>query len=110
MPLTLFFKMSRGGLLRDSLRLYHVVRARNLEQAEERRFVASARTRVVEQAEENQFLSGFEDEFVHAVDADLICPICKWALRSPILTSCGHRFCKGCIDELCKRLVVILLV
>lgn len=53
--------------------------------------------------EGRQQLSGYEEEFVNAVDEDLICPICKLPLRSPVLTSCGHRFCKGCIDELCKR-------
>ncbi|XP_078351045.1 uncharacterized protein LOC144635808 isoform X2 [Oculina patagonica] len=53
--------------------------------------------------EGHQLLSGYEDEFVNAVDEDLTCPVCKLPLRSPVLTSCGHRFCKGCIDELCKR-------
>ncbi len=56
------------------------------------------------QPEGNQFIYGYEEEFINAVDEDLICPICKLPLRFPTLTSCGHRFCKGCIDELCVRL------
>lgn len=59
--------------------------------------------------EGNRFLSGYEDKFVNAVDEDLLCPICKLPLRSPVVTSCGHRFCKGCIDELCKRSVLSVL-
>jgi hypothetical protein len=27
------------------------------------------------------------------------CPICLNWLKDPMLTSCGHRFCKGCLDE-----------
>ena len=62
-----------------------------------------------EPPEGNQFLFGYEDEFVNSVDEDLLCPICKLPLRSPVVTSCGHRFCKGCIDELYKRLVSSVL-
>lgn len=59
--------------------------------------------------EPSEFLSGYEDEFVNAVDEDFLCAICELPLRSPVVTSCGHRFCKGCIEELCKRLVSSVL-
>ncbi|KAL9954835.1 hypothetical protein ACROYT_G042416 [Oculina patagonica] len=57
----------------------------------------------MQQLQGNQLLSGYEEEFVNAVDEDLTCPVCRLPLRSAVLTSCGHRFCKGCIDELCRR-------
>ena len=52
---------------------------------------------------QNQFLCGYEVEFVDTVDEDLECGICKLPLRTPVQTSCGHRFCKGCLDQHFKR-------
>ena len=53
----------------------------------------------------NTSLGGHEDEFVNAVDDELHCPICQLALKEPMLTKCGHRFCRTCLDEHFKRLV-----
>lgn len=38
------------------------------------------------------------DEFA-APEARFECPICLAWLRDPVLTSCGHRFCRNCIQE-----------
>lgn len=32
-----------------------------------------------------------------APEARFECPICLAWLRDPVLTSCGHRFCRNCI-------------
>ena len=64
--------------------------------------------RVLETRITNQFLSGYDVEFVNAVDEDLFCSICKLPLRKPVQTKCGHRFCKGCIDKVCERLAFAL--
>ncbi|KAK3736824.1 hypothetical protein RRG08_000575 [Elysia crispata] len=35
--------------------------------------------------------------FVRAIDQHLRCPICSHALESPVLTPCGHTFCRPCL-------------
>ncbi|CAH3170510.1 unnamed protein product [Porites evermanni] len=47
--------------------------------------------------------SGYDEEFVSEVDDDLQCVICQLPLKEPVLTRCGHRFCKGCLEEHLKR-------
>ena len=42
---------------------------------------------------------GYEEDFVNPVDDDLQCSICQSALRNPVLTRCGHRFCRGCLER-----------
>ena len=38
------------------------------------------------------------DEFLHPpLESKYECSICLLGLREPVQTSCGHRFCKGCI-------------
>ena len=39
------------------------------------------------------------EDFVNPVDDDLQCSICQSALRDPVLTRCGHRFCRGCLER-----------
>ena len=46
---------------------------------------------------------GFEYEFVSAVFDEYYCLICQLPLRVPVLTRCGHRYCKECLDEAMKR-------
>ena len=52
----------------------------------------------------NTSLGGYEDEFVDAVDEYWHCAICQLPLKEPILTRCGHRFCKECINAHFERL------
>ena len=51
--------------------------------------------------------SGYEDEFVNAVDEDLHCSICRLPLKEAVQTGkCGHRFCRQCLDEHFRRFVI----
>ena len=43
--------------------------------------------------------SGYEEDFVEEVEEDFQCPICHLPLKEPVQTRCGHRYCKGCLDE-----------
>ena len=53
--------------------------------------------------------SGYDDEFVNSVDEDLHCSICHLPLKEAVQTGkCGHRFCRQCLDEHFRRLVVLL--
>lgn len=49
--------------------------------------------------------SGFTEHFLNAVEDDLQCSICHLPLNKPVLTRCGHRFCKECLGEHFRRLV-----
>nr|XP_053628633.1 TNF receptor-associated factor 6-A-like [Cherax quadricarinatus] len=40
---------------------------------------------------------GYDYEFVPPLDSKYECAICLLGLRSPVQTTCGHRFCKECI-------------
>ncbi|XP_022792754.1 TNF receptor-associated factor 6-like [Stylophora pistillata] len=41
---------------------------------------------------------GYDEEFERPLEEGRhVCPICRLGLREPFQTSCGHRFCKGCI-------------
>ena len=41
-------------------------------------------------------------KFVDRLDERLACPICKNVYNEPWQTSCGHRFCKSCLDPLLR--------
>lgn len=45
------------------------------------------------------FLAGYDYEFVPSLDNKHMCPICLLALRDPVQTECGHRFCQPCISR-----------
>ena len=47
--------------------------------------------------------SGFDEEFVYEVEDDFLCLICQLALKEPVLTRCGHRFCNACLEEHLRR-------
>ena len=49
--------------------------------------------------------SGYDDNFINPVDDDLQCSICCLPLREPVLTRCGHRFCRECLEQHWKRFV-----
>ncbi|XP_078490796.1 zinc finger protein [Ciona intestinalis] len=40
---------------------------------------------------------GYDYEFIPSLDNKYMCPICLLALRDPVQTECGHRFCHLCI-------------
>ncbi|PFX17392.1 TNF receptor-associated factor 4 [Stylophora pistillata] len=42
--------------------------------------------------------SGHNEDFVGAVDEDFQCVICHLPLKEPVLTRCGHRYCKQCLE------------
>ena len=48
---------------------------------------------------------GYDEDFVNPIDEDLQCSICYVALREPVLTRCGHRFCKECLERHMARYV-----
>lgn len=56
------------------------------------------------EAQANPSLGGYDEEFVNAVEDELLCAICQLTLKEPILTKCGHRFCRQCLDEHFKSL------
>ena len=31
------------------------------------------------------------------------CVSCKLLLKEPVQTTCGHRFCKSCVDEIIRK-------
>ncbi|XP_074632134.1 TNF receptor-associated factor 3-like [Acropora palmata] len=41
--------------------------------------------------------------FILEPDERLICPICKTVFKEPWQTSCGHRFCKLCLESLLRE-------
>ena len=43
--------------------------------------------------------SGHDEDFVEEVEEDFQCLICLLPLKEPVLTRCGHRYCKECLDE-----------
>ena len=47
--------------------------------------------------------SGYEYDFVSTVFDEYHCLICQLPLREPVLTRCGHRYCKRCLNEAIKR-------
>ena len=51
-----------------------------------------------------QLPSGYEEDFAIAVEDDFNCLICQLPLKEPVLTRCGHRFCKECLEEHLRRL------
>ena len=55
------------------------------------------------EAPRNRLPSGYDEDFVDAVEDELLCLICHLALREPDLTRCGHRFCKECLEEHFRR-------
>jgi len=70
-------------------------------------FEASRLERNMAEALANLSLGGYDEEFVNAVEDELQCAICQLPLKEPVLTKCGHRFCKQCLNEHFKRLAFL---
>ena len=47
--------------------------------------------------------SGHDEQFVNPPDEDLHCIICFLPSKEPVLTRCGHRFCRQCLEEFLRR-------
>ena len=43
---------------------------------------------------------------LNPIDDDLQCLICFLPLREPVLTKCGHRFCRECLEHHMTRFVI----
>ncbi|XP_071501655.1 TNF receptor-associated factor 6-like [Diadema antillarum] len=43
--------------------------------------------------------SGYEARFKTPLDQKYLCPVCLAALRDPMQTKCGHRFCRACLTR-----------
>ena len=61
------------------------------------------------EARANLSLGGYDDKFVNKLDDDLICGICILPLNNPMLTRCGHRFCRVCLDGHLNRYSVLVI-
>ncbi|KAL9956535.1 hypothetical protein ACROYT_G038023 [Oculina patagonica] len=48
----------------------------------------------VQQAEQ-----GYDELFDPPLESRYQCSLCHLGLREPVQTSCGHRFCRGCIES-----------
>ena len=44
-----------------------------------------------------------------SIDDDLLCLICQLPLREPVLTRCGHRFCRQCLEKHLARFAPVYL-
>lgn len=53
-------------------------------------------------AQNELVLCGYNAPFVEELDAKHECPKCHHALRDPVQTDCGHRFCRNCIQPILK--------
>ena len=42
-------------------------------------------------------VGGFDFVFVSELSQEQKCPICLLAMRDPVQTECGHRFCGSCL-------------
>lgn len=62
------------------------------------------------EARASSLLGGYDEEFVNEVEDELECAICQLPLNEPILTKCGHRFCRRCLDEHFRRLAFLLAI
>lgn len=54
-------------------------------------------------AENPNKVGGHKVEFMKLLDERLTCPICKFVLRSPFQTTCGHRYCEDCIKNIIDK-------
>ena len=48
-------------------------------------------------------MPGYEVKFVNPLLKRHECPICLYAMKTPVQTECGHLFCRECLDPVLKR-------
>ena len=48
-------------------------------------------------------MPGYEVKFVNVLLKRHECPICLFAMKTPVQTECGHLFCKECLEPVLKR-------
>ncbi|XP_065845768.1 uncharacterized protein [Oscarella lobularis] len=51
----------------------------------------------LEEAGPREARGGYNETFVETLDVDVKCSICLLAMRDPMITICGHKFCKSCL-------------
>lgn len=51
---------------------------------------------------EAEYETGYAADFFPPLEKKHECPVCIYALRDPIQTACGHRFCTSCIKQILK--------
>jgi hypothetical protein len=52
--------------------------------------------------QEQELSQGYAFEFDPPLDKKHECPVCHLALRDPVQTACGHRFCIICVKEMLR--------
>ncbi|XP_078367870.1 TNF receptor-associated factor 4-like [Oculina patagonica] len=53
--------------------------------------------------EETEVNGGYDFEFVDALPPCQSCSICFLAMRKPVQTKCGHRYCETCLLQVLRR-------
>lgn len=64
----------------------------------------------MEEASGNHLPSGYDEDFVNALNDEFLCVICQLTLKQLVLTRCGHRFCKECLEEHLRRCGFLLTI
>ncbi|CAI4230602.1 unnamed protein product [Auanema sp. JU1783] len=44
--------------------------------------------------------------FQDGLPFECTCPVCQQALRSPIKASCGHYYCKDCLQGFLRQIII----
>lgn len=51
-------------------------------------------------------IGGYDVVFVDEVSPRQTCPVCLLAMRNPVQTVCGHRFCESCLLETFRYIII----